>query len=467
MLKSSHLLKRAWKPQKVSVRSRPYPVQFGHFLRNQPQVQITVLANGMKVVSQERETYNACVGLYFDAGSRYESLFENGIAHFFEHIAFKSTRCRPKAVLEDTMSCTGAHFKCFTTREMAAYYAECLCQDIPCIVDILSDCVFNNCLCPNEIEVQKKVVYAEMLDHEQNPHAILDDYLHSTAFQGTPLAQTVMGISTNLYNFSPTTIYNYLTKWFDPTKTVFAVVGGVKHEQVVCLANAYLCKFEPCKFDDLGGYRYTGSEVRFRDDSQPVCNVAIAVEAPSYCDVHDSLVLDVAATMIGGWDRSQYGGIDHAMNVARKASCTSSCDSYKAFHLKYRDTGLWGVQFMSPSLSLEDMLFFVQSEFMHLCTMAPEGEVERAKHQLKAKILSKLESCQGMCHDLGRSFLYRDEYLTVDEVMDAIDKVHEKDVKEICYQYIYDKCPVVAAVGPSEGLPEYNRIRSGMYWLRL
>ncbi|XP_053624709.1 cytochrome b-c1 complex subunit 1, mitochondrial-like [Plodia interpunctella] len=467
MLKSSQLLKRVWKPQKISVRNYPYPVQFSYFLRNQPQVQATTMPNGLRVVSQERETYNCCVGLYFDAGSRYESLFENGIAHFFEHIAFKSTRSRSKTILEDLMSCTGAHFRSFTTREVVGYYAECLTQDVPCIVDILSDCIFNNCLCGNEIENQKKIVYAEMLDHDNDTNALLDDYLHATAFQGTPLGRSVMGFSNNLYNFSPTTIHNYLTKYFDPTKTVFAVVGGVKHEQVVSLANGYLCKFEPCKFEDLGGYRYTGSEVRFRDDSVPVSTVALAVEGPCYCDVHDCLVLDVAAHMIGGWDRSQYGGLDHAVNVAKKASYSDVCDSYNTFSLKYRDGGLWGVKFMAPSLKLEDMLYFIQNEFMYLCTMAPVGEVERARRQLKTKILSQLESNRGMCHDLGRSFLYRDVYLTLDELIDKIDRIMDSDVREVCYQYLYDKCPVVAAVGPSEGLPEYNRIRSGMYWLRL
>jgi hypothetical protein len=34
-------------------------------------------------------------------------------------------------------------------------------------------------------------------------------------------------------------------------------------------------------------------------------------------------------------------------------------------------------------------------------------------------------------------------------------------------KYIYDRCPVVAGVGPTENLPDYNVVRSGMYWLRL
>ena len=40
-------------------------------------------------------------------------------------------------------------------------------------------------------------------------------------------------------------------------------------------------------------------------------------------------------------------------------------------------------------------------------------------------------------------------------------------VKSVCYEYIYDKCPVIAAVGPIENLTDYNRVRSQMYWLRV
>jgi len=41
-----------------------------------------------------------------------------------------------------------------------------------------------------------------------------------------------------------------------------------------------------------------------------------------------------------------------------------------------------------------------------------------------------------------------------------------KMLRDVCSKYIYDKCPAVAAVGPIEQLPDYNRMRSAMYWLR-
>lgn len=58
---------------------------------------------------------------------------------------------------------------------------------------------------------------------------------------------------------------------------------------------------------------------------------------------------------------------------------------------------------------------------------------------------------------------------TYDNVMNIIffQSVTAQNVQDVATKYIYDRCPAVAAVGPVEQLPDYTRIRSSMYWLRL
>jgi mitochondrial-processing peptidase subunit beta len=45
--------------------------------------------------------------------------------------------------------------------------------------------------------------------------------------------------------------------------------------------------------------------------------------------------------------------------------------------------------------------------------------------------------------------------------------VTAENIRDVAMKYIYDRCPAVAAVGPVENLPDYVRIRSSMYWLRV
>ena len=67
----------------------------------------------------------------------------------------------------------------------------------------------------------------------------------------------------------------------------------------------------------------------------------------------------------------------------------------------------------------------------------------------------------------GRQLLCYGRRLPPHELTHRIESITVKEVRDVCFKYIYDKCPVVAAVGPVEQLPDYNRLRSSMYWLRL
>lgn len=49
----------------------------------------------------------------------------------------------------------------------------------------------------------------------------------------------------------------------------------------------------------------------------------------------------------------------------------------------------------------------------------------------------------------------------------TFQSVTAKTIQEAGMKYIYDRCPVVAAVGPVENLTDYNVIRGAMYWVRL
>ena len=66
------------------------------------------------------ETYpyasTACIGLFVDTGSRYETAKTNGVAHFLEHLSFKGTKNRSREKLEIEIENHGAHLNAYTTR---------------------------------------------------------------------------------------------------------------------------------------------------------------------------------------------------------------------------------------------------------------------------------------------------------------------------------------------------------------
>ena len=50
---------------------------------------MSVLESGLRVASEDSGAPTATVGIWIDAGSRYEDDRNNGVAHFLEHMAFK------------------------------------------------------------------------------------------------------------------------------------------------------------------------------------------------------------------------------------------------------------------------------------------------------------------------------------------------------------------------------------------
>ena len=70
------------------------------------------------------------VGLWIDAGSRFEDEETNGVAHFLEHMAFKGTKKRGQMELELQVENMGAHLNAYTSREQTVYYAKSFSKDL-------------------------------------------------------------------------------------------------------------------------------------------------------------------------------------------------------------------------------------------------------------------------------------------------------------------------------------------------
>uniref|UniRef100_A0A8C5F253 Ubiquinol-cytochrome c reductase core protein 1 n=1 Tax=Gopherus evgoodei TaxID=1825980 RepID=A0A8C5F253_9SAUR len=413
---------------------------YAQALHNIPETQVTSLDSGLRVASEESDQ-PTCTG----------------------------TKKRPCATFEKEVESMGAHLNSYTSREQTAFFVKALSKDLPKAVEILADIVQNCSLEDSQIEKERSTILQELQEIDSNLTDVVFDYLHATAYQGTALSRTVEGTTENIKRLTRGDLATYIDTHYKAPRMVLAAAGGVSHKELVDLARQHLSgvPFEykedavpippPCRF--------TGSEVRIRDDALPLAHVAIAVEGPGWSDP-DNIPLLLANSIIGRYDRTFGGGKNQSSRLATIAAENKLCQSFQTFNTCYSDTGLFGLHFVSDALNIEDTLHFAQGEWMRLCTSATDGEVKRAKNILRNALVAQLDGTTPVCENIGSHLLNYGRRISLAEWDARIAAVDARMVREVCSKYIYDKCPAVAAVGPIEQLPDYNRIRSAMYWLR-
>ncbi|XP_066470745.1 cytochrome b-c1 complex subunit 1, mitochondrial [Tiliqua scincoides] len=442
---------------------------YAQVLHNLPETQVTTLDNGLRVGSEQSGQSTCTVGVWIEAGSRYENEKNNGVANFVEHLAFKGTKKRPGAAFEKEVESMGAHLNSYTSRELTAFFIKALSKDLPKAVEILADVIQNCSLEDSQIEKERNVILQEMKEIDGSLSDVLFDYLHATAYQGTALSQTVEGTTANAKRLTRADMVEYIDTHFKAPRMVLAAAGGIDHKELVDLAKQHFGNV-PYEYKDdavpiLPHCRFTGSEIQVRDDALPLAHVAIAVEGPGWSSP-DNIPLLVANSVIGHYDITFGGGKNQSSRLATIAVENKLCQNFQTFKACYSDTSLFGFCYATDTMNVEDTLHFAQGEWMRICTSVTDSEVKRAKKVLRSTLAAQLDGTTPVCEAIGSHLLKYGHRISLEEWDARASEVDARTVREVCSKYFYDKCPAVAAVGPIEQLPDYNRIRSAMYWLR-
>lgn len=425
-----------------------------------------MLKNGVRVAVEETISPMVCLSLFIQTGSRFETAENNGISHFIEHMAFKGFVSMNTKRLEECLNCMGGTISACTTREYQTFTALAPAAYSTQLVYIMSLFVTNIQFSHCDIQEVKKEILMELSDREASPKQVVFDYLHQASFQQTPLAQNVIGPVTNIDNFDETEACSFIKQRFHPENIVLAASGGVVRMDIMSEAQKRFSHvaMEPSCTSAYNAIRYTGSSLVYRDDSMPFAHVAVAVEVPGRGDP-DYWPLFAASCILGAWERSQGGGEAHGCALSR-AAASGLCEFYEPFYIAYRDIGLWGVYYIAGRDDVDNLLHNIQHQWMTFCTSVTDTDVQRGVNYAKRKLSKEVEGCVRSCRDLGLQILYNCARASLRDKFREMSHVNVDTIKRIGQKYIYDKCPVVSAVGPTEALTDYSRVRSEMYWLR-
>src|SRR6187431_2394662 len=88
------------------------------------EYQIHTLSNGIRIAhKQVPYTQIAHCGIMLDIGSRDELPHQQGLAHFWEHMAFKGTEKRSSFHIINRLENVGGELNAYTTKEKICFHA--------------------------------------------------------------------------------------------------------------------------------------------------------------------------------------------------------------------------------------------------------------------------------------------------------------------------------------------------------
>lgn len=171
----------------------------------------------------------------------------------------------------------------------------------------------------------------------------------------------------------------------------------------------------------------------------PTANIAIAVEGVGWSSP-DYFPMMVMQSIFGNWDRSLGASPLLSSRLSHIISSHNLANSFMSFSTSYSDTGLWGIYLVSENLMrLDDLAHFTMKEWTRMSIAPTDAEVERAKSQLKAALLLRLDGTTAVAEDIGRQLVTSGRRMTPQQIENAVDAVSTDEIKRVAQKYLWDK----------------------------
>ncbi len=413
-------------------------------------IELHTLPNGFRIVTENMPGLkSASVGVWIMAGGRHERLEQNGIAHFLEHMAFKGTKTRTALQIAEEIEDVGGYINAYTSRDVTAYYARVLEEDVPLGLDIIADILTNPLFDPAEIEVERGVILQEIGQTYDTPDDIVFDWLQEAAYPDQPLGRTILGPPERVSAFTRADLAGFVSEHYGPGQMILAAAGAIDHDAIVRQAERLFGHLSPVIAPAAPvPARFGGGERREIKALEQV-HFTLAFEAPDYRDPA-IFTAQVYSTALGG------GMSSRLFQEIRENR--GLCYSIFAQTGAYDDAGLTTIYAGTSGEQIEELALITIDEMRRAADDMSEAEVARARAQMKAGLLMGLESPSSRAERLARMLQIWNRIPSIEETIAKIDAVATRDVRDFAGQTATAGA-ALAVYGPAEKTPTLSALR--------
>jgi predicted Zn-dependent peptidase len=380
---------------------------------------LTELDSGVRIVTEAMPSVRSVsLGYWIGTGSRAETDAQAGLSHLLEHLLFKGTARFESQEIDEIFDAMGAELNAGTGKETTSVYSRVIDDHLERAFDVMSDMVWAPRL--DDVDSEREVILEEIAMYEDDPQDKIFDVLGEAVFGAHPLGRAIIGRAQVVAETPPEEIAAFHAARYVPGNIVIAAAGAVDHDALIELASA--------RIPDLDGKLAIASESalelvpRLRFERKDTEQYHVCLGAPGLArDDERRFALRVLDTIFGGTSSSRL-----FQEVREKRGLAYSIYSFSG---QYAGTGQVGIYVGTRAENLSAALEVVAGELERLRRDGPSvAELERAKDNLRGRMVLALESTGARMNRLGSSVLTDVPLLTVDEAVAAVEAVTLDDV---------------------------------------
>ncbi|MCI5042005.1 MAG: insulinase family protein, partial [Donghicola eburneus] len=342
-------------------------------------------------------------------------------------------------VIEDV----GGYINAYTSREVTAYYARVLANDVPLALDVIADILLNPTFDENEIEVERGVILQEIGQALDTPDDVIFDWLQEEAYPNQPLGRTILGPSERVRHFSREDLSGFVEEHYGPGQMILSAAGAVDHDAIVREAEKLFGHMKPGAAQHEDAAAFQGGERREVKKLEQA-HFTLAFESPGY-RADDFFTGQIYANALGG------GMSSRLFQEIREHR--GLCYTIFSQAGAYSDTGLITVYAGTSAEQLGELAEVTIDEMRRINEDLRIAEIDRARAQMKAGMLMGLESPSNRAERLARMVSIWGRVPDLSETVARIDAVTLENVRDFGINLATNAPSAMALYGPVEKAP--------------
>ena len=412
-----------------------------------------MLSNGMQVVViPDTRAPVVTHMVWYKVGSADEPHGKSGIAHFLEHLMFKSTEKIAIGEFSKIVARLGGQDNAFTSNDVTAYFQRISKDRLPQVMEMEADRMVNLKLTEKEVLTERDVILEERRSRvENNPGSILDEQMTAALYQNHPYNWPVIGWMHEIAKLSPADALGFYKKYYAPNNAILVVAGDVTPEGVKDLAEKTYGKLK--SNPEVGAPRVRPTEpehraprrVDFKDPRAGRTTVTRHYLAPSYTTATpgEAEALDLLMKIAGG---GTTGRLYKRLVVTDQVA--SSSGGY--FSGNSMDSGKIGVSaVIADGGTIEKAEASIDAVIAEMkTTLVTQQELDRAKKSYIAEYIYESDNQSTLARRYGWGLVNGSTIAQIDAWPAEIAKITAEQIRDAAIKHLDIKRSVTGTLRP-------------------